>query len=147
MRRLLPLFLAFAFWAPSTEPLPGPQPVSVIQLIASPEKFDGKLISTEGFIHIGFESDMLYLGYEDYQHALLRNAIWFERNPEIQRDREILDINYVGLTGVFVAKQISFAPFATGGITKISKASLVSELKHPITEKFKEKANTPENHK
>lgn len=53
---LVPISLG---WGSSAEP---PVDVSIINLIATPEKFDGKLVSVIGFIHIGREQDLLFLG-------------------------------------------------------------------------------------
>jgi len=81
----------------------GPTVVSLIQLIATPEKFDGKLVSVEGFLHIGREAQLLYLGQEDYKHGLDGDALWFHLDENMAKDASKLNRNYVGIVGVFNA--------------------------------------------
>ncbi len=81
----------------------------------------------------------------DYQHAIVPNAVWFERNPSIMADSERLDMNYVEIVGTFTTDTIGFGlgrP-GVGGIKNIRSAVLQSELKHPIAERF---ANTHKKH-
>lgn len=111
-----------------------PPVVSMLQLIANPEKYNGKPVSLIGFMHVGFESDIVYLNYEDYRHGILENGLWFERTTEITKN-ELLDMNYVMLSGTFVARPISYSRFSAGGVTNVTRASPWSELKHPIAEK------------
>ena len=43
--------------------------VSMVQLIATPEKFDGKFVRVHGFLNLGFEGDSLYLHRETFSKA------------------------------------------------------------------------------
>jgi hypothetical protein len=54
-----------------------PPIVSLVQLLSSPEKFDGKHIAVLGFLTIGQENNYLYLSKNDYDNAL-PNSIWVE---------------------------------------------------------------------
>lgn len=49
--------------------------VSIIELIACPEKYDGKNVSVRGVINVGFESDMLFLTTEDRKYWNVPNGI------------------------------------------------------------------------
>lgn len=131
MKKFPILVLLIVLCAGPTSPAPQARMVSMIQLISNPEKYDGKVVTVIGFMRIGIEADSLYLSHEDDQHGILADALWFERNPKIMEQSEILDMNYVLLTGVFVAKPISYDPAAAGGITGITRAERWSELKHP----------------
>jgi hypothetical protein len=138
MKRISVLFILLALCGPSAVPKQLSPGISIIQLIANPEKYNGQTVTVTGFMTIAFESDFLYLSYEDYQHAIVSNAVWFERNPHIIADSEKLDMNYVEVVGTFTTDTIGFGlgrP-GVGGIKTISNAVLHSELKHPISEKF-----------
>ncbi len=52
-------------------PPPKPLPVSLIQLIATPDKFDGKLIHVFGLLAMSREGDLLYLDQADRDNVIL----------------------------------------------------------------------------
>jgi hypothetical protein len=138
MRKILVLIVLLTICGPAAVPKQLPPAISIIQLIANPEKYNGQTVTVMGFMTIAFESDMLYLSYEDYQHAIVPNAVWFERNPHIMADSEKLDLNYVEIIGTFTTDTIGFGlgrP-GVGGIKNVTSAVLRSELKHPIAERF-----------
>src|SRR5689334_5615455 len=51
---------------------------SIIQLIARPELYDGKLVRVIGFIHFEFEGDGIYVHKEDWEHHIYDNGLWVE---------------------------------------------------------------------
>jgi hypothetical protein len=80
-----------------------PEDVSIIQLIATPGRYDGKLVRTIGFLRLEFEGDYLYLHQEDFKHAIMSNRVWVDI-PENFKNRGKLSMNYVIIEGVFGAK-------------------------------------------
>ncbi|MBF9140172.1 hypothetical protein [Hymenobacter properus] len=50
--------------------------VSLVKLIANPEKYDGKTIQVIGFLNLEFEGDAIYLHKEDFDQGLTRNGFW-----------------------------------------------------------------------
>jgi hypothetical protein len=52
--------------------------VSMIDLIANPELFDGKKVMVQGYAHFEFEGDAIYLHKEDFLYGSLRNSLWLE---------------------------------------------------------------------
>ena len=62
-----------------------PVHVTLVRLIANPEKFDGKLVRVIGFLRLEFEGNVLYLHREDYENAILGDGIWVDATP---RDKE-----------------------------------------------------------
>jgi hypothetical protein len=81
-----------------------PQFVSLLQLICNPEKYDGKLISVVGFLHLERGGDLLYHSEEDYKHGIAENAVWIERNDEVSAKTSAVDLKYVTVIGVFSFK-------------------------------------------
>jgi len=74
--------------------------VSMIQLIGSPERYDGKRVMTEGFIHIDEhqrEGKNLYVHREDYLHNLYKNGLWVIDVPGGEKCQDA----YVSVIGVF----------------------------------------------
>ena len=83
-------------------------PVSVIQLIAMPEKFDRQLVTVWGYLRIDHEPKhgvtcVLYLHREDADNLLAGNAIFVEPSAQMLRDEEKINRMYVSLTGSFRA--------------------------------------------
>jgi hypothetical protein len=77
-----------------------PEDVSVVQLIATPEKFDGKFVRLIGFLCIAFEGDAIYLRREDLEKGIPRNGLWVDI-PEKTDPK--LSMHYVLVEGVFDA--------------------------------------------
>jgi len=66
-----------------------PTGVTLVQSIANPEKFNGRLIRVVGFLRLGFEGNVLYLHREDYENAIFGNGIWgrsHTRNNQAERN-------------------------------------------------------------
>jgi len=61
-----------------------PADSSLLALIATPAKYDGTTVRVVGFCHLEFEGNALYVHQEDFQHAILRNAIWLQLPPGTQ---------------------------------------------------------------
>jgi hypothetical protein len=95
----------------------------MVQLMANPEKYEGKLIGTEGFLMLG-ENPALYLHQEDADHALIMNALWVETTEGMRRHRDELHHKYVIVTGTFRMDHFGHHDyFKAGGITKIKSCS------------------------
>jgi hypothetical protein len=106
-----------------------PTDVTLIRLIASPEKFDGKLIRVIGFLRLEFEGDVLYLHREDYENAILGDGIWVDVTPVITKQSAVLNMNYVLLEGVFSASERGHMGMWSGTIKQIRRAQLWRPVK------------------
>ena len=84
--------------------VPKPVGVSIINLIATPQRYDGKMVSVVGFLSVESEDVRLYLGQEDYRRNNMGNGIFIDANKEVTKDIESKDLHYVGLVGVFKVK-------------------------------------------
>ena len=69
-----------------------PTNVTLVQLIANPEKFDAKLIRVIGFLRLEFEGNVLYLHREDYENAILGDGIWVDATPAIMKQKATLNM-------------------------------------------------------
>jgi hypothetical protein len=108
-----------------------PTDVSIVQLIANPDKFDGKLVSLIGFIHIGREQDLIFLGQEDFNHALAQNALWFHLSEQMGKDWQKLNRNYVSVVGVFSARHEGPYGCPNGGVSSIKRYAVWSTPENP----------------
>ena len=55
-----------------------PMDVSMIELIAAPERFRHRWVRLMGFAALEFEGNAVYLHQEDYDHSMTRNALWLD---------------------------------------------------------------------
>jgi hypothetical protein len=96
----------------------------MVQLIANPQKFDGKLIRVIGFLRLEFEGNVLYLHREDYEYAISGDGIWVHVTPEIVKQSKTLNLKYVLLEGVFSSSDRGHMDMWSGSIKKIRRAEL-----------------------
>ena len=99
-----------------------PLDVSLIQLISSPDKFDGKLVRVEGFLRLEFEGEALYLHQEDDEQMLTKNAIWIDASPDMMKKRDSVNKKYVLLEGTFDAKNHGHMALFSGSLHAITRA-------------------------
>jgi len=112
--------------------------VSLVQLIATPERFDGKQVRVVGFLGFGgVEGDGLHLHKDDYDNNT-GNAVAIDRTKEMLRDRAKLYGNYVVIEGVFRREEKPPTYVSTGRITSIQRCAFISQPDHPIAERLKE---------
>lgn len=114
------LVVAGCVGAPSS----GPLDVSLIQLIANPEKYDGKFVRVIGYLRLEFEGNALYVHREDDEAALTKNAIWVDATSDMTNDPETFNRKYVLLEGIFDAKQHGHMDLFSGELRRISRADV-----------------------
>jgi hypothetical protein len=122
-----------------------PQPIatstSIINLVATPEKYDGKMVSVAGFLALERDDPRLYLSQEDYRHNIVQNGIFIQANKEVTSDIESKDLHYVQIAGVFKLKGLPMHyPGGAGeaGITDIRQCLPLPELTNPRPRKLKD---------
>lgn len=80
--------------------------VSLIALIASPERYDGKQVVVSGYMYLQRERSALYLAKADFQHALFKDAFYLEVPNQMGERIYRLNGCYVEITGTFDGKHI-----------------------------------------
>ena len=97
--------------------------VSMIEVIANPERFDHKRIVLCGFLSVGGpEGEYLYLHKEDYERGISKNglAVNLSAYPEAKK----LNEKYVTIQGTFVAvPRNGTFPFA-GSVSNVTHLKL-----------------------
>jgi hypothetical protein len=142
------ILLSLRMSAPTCWAQPAQQAISVsmLQLIATPEQFNGKLISVIGFVTLDKEGDLLFAHQEDAVHWILGNAIQVAETKQMFADREKLDQKYVKIIGIFRASDRHRIPFYSGTIEEIGSCDLWSDPAHPISQRFKERQGPAARH-
>jgi hypothetical protein len=82
-----------------------PLDVSLIQLVATPERYDGKLVRAIGYVRLEFEHYAIYPHRSDDEVGIARNGIALSLSDELLRRRTEFDARYVLLVGIFDARK------------------------------------------
>ncbi len=101
-----------------------PLSASLIQLIASPEKYHGKYVRVNGFVRIEHEGTAIYLHREDSDHMLTRNGLWLggvRETPTPDSDEGKVHNRYALIEGRFDARQRGHLGLWSGSIDKVSR--------------------------
>jgi hypothetical protein len=77
--------------------------ISIITLIANPEKYEGDTVMVAGFLNLEFEGNALYIHKEDYEHRMYKNSLWVDIDRDSLKLSTINKYNkkYVEIEGVF----------------------------------------------
>ena len=78
-----------------------PRDVSVIQLIATPELFDGQEVRVIGFLRLEFEGEAVYLHREDFENSVAQNSVAIELSESQEHAWRKLNNHYVIIEGRF----------------------------------------------
>jgi hypothetical protein len=76
--------------------------VSIVRLIATPEKYHDQRIQVVGYMNLEFEGDAIYLHKEDHDKSLYENGFWVSFSGKLDKG-EIQKLNkrYVLIEGTF----------------------------------------------
>jgi hypothetical protein len=102
---------------------PGPINVGMIPLLASPEKYNGKIIRTIGFLHIGpmRESDILCLYEDDGKFSLFKNTFALDLSDDQRKQFLHLNHTYVLITGTLHSEGPEGTKMNSGIIVNITQ--------------------------
>ena len=108
------------------QPLVAAEPldVSLVQLIASPKGYNGKIVRLIGFVRLEFEGDAIYLHQEDYKHSISKNGLWIDVTEDMEKRKTALDQKYVLIEGTFDAKMTGHFGMWSGSIQKITRCQV-----------------------
>jgi hypothetical protein len=92
---------------------------SIVQMLANPERYDGRRVRTFGYIHLEFEGNAIYLHQEDERNSLSANGLWVSLTPGISRH----DCNdsYVLVEGTFSASDRGHMGLWNGAVSDITR--------------------------
>ena len=105
--------------------------VTMIQLIATPERYDGQLVRVIGVGNLEFEGDCISLSKEDLKYSV-GNSIWIELGEKALSYEEAQRYNgeYVIIEGVFDKDDCGHMGMFCGSIKNISRYDLWDVYKY-----------------
>jgi len=122
-RALLAAFGAFMGAGCSLQfPWSGPDDVSLINLIATPEKFGGRRIRVIGYLHLEFEGNALYLDQQSFSLAITKNSVWiYLPERETKAKQQSVSDKYALVQGRFDARDRGHMEMCAGAIGSIER--------------------------
>jgi len=124
-RALIALSAALAIAVPAKAEEEAPRDISLINLIATPERFDGKRVRLVGFLRIEFEGNALYLHEEDLRQGITDNAVWIDLPKGTDRKHYApLSDHYVLVEGRFEANLRGHLNLFSGTITDVTRLEI-----------------------
>jgi len=101
------------------------QDVSLIQLIAHPERFEGKRVRFIGFLRIEFEGNAIYLHRDDFDHGIGKNGLWVSIPDDMtKQQQDEVNMHYVICVGVFTARWQGHMGMFSGEIRNVRRLQL-----------------------
>lgn len=94
--------------------------VGMVALLALPERYDGKVIRTWGFLNLRYENDALFLHEEDLRVPLLKNSFGLELTEEQEKQFKDFNLTYVMVEGTLHSKGADTTDLNSGIIVHIT---------------------------
>ena len=96
------------------------QDVSLVQVIANPQQYDGKKIRFIGFLRLEFEGNAAYLHQEDYDNGISMNAIWIDVPSDMTEvQKKDTNLHYVICAGTFRAADHGHMGMFSGSLANV----------------------------
>ena len=115
MSWVLALAAASALSLGASGPRDEPVSVSLIQLLATPERYEGRLVRVKGVAHFEFEESALYLHQEDAECMNSSNGLWLNAGGH-----DDLSDAFVIVVGRFTGKSHGHLGAWPGELTNVS---------------------------
>lgn len=114
---------------------PGPINVGMIPLLASPEKYNGKIIQTIGFLNIGSmrENDNLWLHEDDGKFSLYKNSFALDLSEDQRKQFLPVNHTYVMVIGTLHSDGPEGSKMNSGIIVNITQMVGWSPY-HPLSD-------------
>jgi len=109
--------------------------VNIFQLLANPERFDGRTVRTIGYLTMGHESDFLY-AYETDAVNLLPNRIGIEISDSSHALAPCKNGNYVVLVATF--KKAKEDQVVKGIFRDVKRCQIWSDPAKPLSQVLRE---------
>lgn len=98
---------------------------SIINLIATPEKYHNKDVQVIGVVNLEFESNELCLSKSDLEYHINNNCLWIELGSEISyEEAQNLNGKYAIIEGTFDMNNKGHLGMYAGSITDITRYEL-----------------------
>jgi hypothetical protein len=94
--------------------------VGMLALLAAPQKYNGKIIRTIGYLYLRSDSDALFFHQEDLEIPILKDSFSLELTLEQKQQFKGLSLTYVMVQGVMRSSGADGRGLNSGTITHIT---------------------------
>ncbi len=98
----------------------GPISVGMVALLASPQKYDGKIIRTWGFLNLRPDDNAIFAHEEDCQIPLYKNSFGLDFTEAQERQFKSLNQTYVIIEGTMHSKGADGPALDSGTLVHIT---------------------------
>ncbi len=98
-----------------------PQSISMVSLVADPQRYDGQFVRVIAFLHLEFEGNVLYPHKEDYEHTIIPNGVWVSLTDQQKINAKKLSNSYVIVEGMFSSKEKGHMGMWSGSLQEINR--------------------------
>ena len=116
--------------------------VSILQLIATPEKYDGQVVRFEGVTHVEFEGNAIYVSKEHWKAQVSSFAIWMDLKEELAKSRQWLNGKYCIVEGTFHAKDRGHMGLFMGALSDVTMFDVREAVSPDEAKELQERAKT-----
>jgi hypothetical protein len=96
--------------------------VSLVELIANPERFHGRVVSVRGYVRLEFEGNAIYLSKDSYESGSRRDALWLTLAPSpLAEPGATYGPRYASVRGRFDAFDRGHFGMYSGAISEVSR--------------------------
>lgn len=115
--------------------------VSLVRLLAAPERYEGRKVEVAGFVTLQSEGNGLHLDKDAYEAGLRKNAIWIDTRglPASQINRNHL--RYGEVAGTFTASSLGQYSSYSGTLTQVRRIRPTYTLSDYARYRFELKAD------
>jgi hypothetical protein len=122
MKNILVLILLFQLGCSSSKIADDLGNVSLIAVVANPEKYHNKKITISGYFIVRHEENVIYINEVDFKNKLYKNGIWIGLNKEFL-DSQNIQLPYEGyitVNGTFKQNDPKTVSNFSGRLTDIN---------------------------
>lgn len=115
-----------------------PQKVSLFQLLSSPDKYHGKKVLVQGYLHNQFEDSALYFSKEQADFLMGENALWIAYAKEVElrastakskpENTRYFDCKYVLMVGEFDRNEKGHLGMFNGGLKNVTSVLEIDQV-------------------
>jgi hypothetical protein len=113
------------------------QEVSLISLIANPEKYDKRHVRVIGYLNLEFEGNGLYFHKEDYDRSIEKNGLWVDMSRDSMHLPGIKQCNrnYVLVEATFDSSNNGHMDMWSGSLNNIKRLEIWKSVNNAPIEK------------
>jgi hypothetical protein len=96
--------------------------VSIISLIANPERFDNRRVCIDGYLHVEFEGNVIYNNESDLKYGIEKNGLSLniDRRAMNSIDAKGFQNHYVSIKGIFKKENLGHESVNSGGLDSVT---------------------------